>query len=83
MSTTIEAIKNTPATAFKIGAVSRITNIPVDTLRIWERRYRVVVPFRSHNSDRLYQRDDINRLTLLKMLVDRGHVESVHQGRVA
>ena len=28
---------------FKIGGVSRITNIPVDTLRIWERRYSVVV----------------------------------------
>ncbi len=60
-------------TSFKIGAVSRITNIPIDTLRIWERRYSVVVPIRSNNSDRLYQNDDINRLTLLKMLVDRGH----------
>lgn len=60
-------------TTFKIGAVSRITNIPIDTLRIWERRYSVVVPIRSNNSDRLYQNDDINRLTLLKMLVDRGH----------
>ncbi len=60
-------------TSFKIGAVSRITNIPIDTLRIWERRYSVVVPIRSNNSDRLYRNDDINRLTLLKMLVDRGH----------
>ena len=58
---------------FKIGAVSKITNIPVDTLRIWERRYSVVVPIRSKNADRLYQSKDINRLTLLKMLVDRGH----------
>ncbi|MEM7027266.1 MAG: MerR family transcriptional regulator [Pseudomonadota bacterium] len=66
-------MSNKVATTFKIGAVSRITNIPVDTLRIWERRYSVVVPIRSDNSDRLYQREDINRLTLLKMLVDRGH----------
>jgi hypothetical protein len=58
---------------FKIGAVSRITNIPVDTLRIWERRYSVVVPFRSENSDRLYSTEDIKRLNLLKMLVGRGH----------
>lgn len=58
---------------FKIGAVSRITNIPIDTLRIWERRYSVVEPIRTNNSDRQYQNDDINRLTLLKMLVDRGH----------
>ncbi len=73
MSVTIETMKNKPTTAFKIGAVSRITNIPVDTLRIWERRYQVVVPVRSNNSDRLYKKDDINRLTILKMLVDRGH----------
>ena len=42
-------------------------------MRIWERRYKVVEPYRSDNADRLYHRDDINRLTLLKMLVDRGH----------
>ncbi len=73
MSTTVTEMHNKTPTTFKIGAVSRITNIPVDTLRIWERRYSVVVPIRSENSDRLYQREDINRLTLLKMLVDRGH----------
>lgn len=73
MSMTSQEIQKKAPTTFKIGAVSRITNIPVDTLRIWERRYSVVVPIRSDNSDRLYQREDINRLTLLKMLVDRGH----------
>ncbi len=69
MSTPSKALE----TVFKIGAVSKITNIPVDTLRIWERRYSVVVPIRSKNADRLYQTKDINRLTMLKMLVDRGH----------
>jgi DNA-binding transcriptional MerR regulator len=69
MTTAIEESES----VFKIGAVSKITNIPVDTLRIWERRYSVVVPIRSKNADRLYQSSDINRLTLLKMLVDRGH----------
>ncbi len=73
MSTVTKAVQNKLPTTFKIGAVSRITNIPVDTLRIWERRYSVVVPIRSDNADRLYQREDINRLTLLKMLVDRSH----------
>ena len=73
MSATVEIIEQNRASLFKIGAVSRITNIPVDTLRIWERRYSVVVPIRSENADRLYQREDINRLTLLKMLTDRGH----------
>ena len=57
--------------SFKIGAVSSITNIPIDTLRIWERRYSVVTPARSKKADRLYSREDINRLNLLKLLVDR------------
>jgi len=59
--------------SFKIGAVSSITNIPIDTLRIWERRYSVVTPARSKKADRLYSREDINRLNLLKLLVDRGN----------
>lgn len=73
MSSKAEIVATEHASLFKIGAVSRITNIPVDTLRIWERRYSVVEPIRSENADRLYRRDDINRLTLLKMLTERGH----------
>lgn len=65
--------KSTLTSTFKIGAVSHITNIPVDTLRIWERRYSVVTPSRSEKADRLYNREDINRLTLLKLLVDKNH----------
>lgn len=57
---------------FKIGAVARITGIPADTLRMWERRYNVVTPNRGQGSSRLYSREDITRLTLIKQLVDRG-----------
>lgn len=57
---------------FKIGAVARITGIPADTLRMWERRYGVVTPDRGQGSSRLYNREDITRLTLIKQLVDRG-----------
>lgn len=60
------------ALSFKIGAVARITGIPADTLRMWERRYNVVSPRRGQGSSRLYSRDDITRLTLIKQLVDRG-----------
>ncbi len=60
-------------TSFRIGAASRLTGIPVDTLRIWERRYQVVSPKRSQGADRLYGREDIKRLSLLKKLTDRGH----------
>ncbi len=61
------------ASQFRIGAVSRLTGIPSDTLRVWERRYGVVEPHRTQGGNRLYAQDDIDRLTLIKRLVDSGH----------
>lgn len=58
---------------FRIGAVSRLTGIPSDTLRVWERRYGVVEPHRTEGGSRLYSQDDIDRLSLIKRLVDSGH----------
>jgi DNA-binding transcriptional MerR regulator len=57
---------------FAIGAVARLTGIPMDTLRIWERRYRAVVPQRSSQNRRFYSRDDVTRLLLIKQLVELG-----------
>ncbi len=57
----------------RIGAVSRLTRIPVDTLRGWERRYGVVAPNRELSAVRLYDHDDVERLTRIKRLVDNGH----------
>ena len=66
---------------YRIGAVARLTGIPPDTLRVWERRYAVVVPSRSDAGTRLYSVDDVGRLTLIKRLVDNGdaisHVASL------
>ena len=59
--------------AYRIGAVSRLTGIAADTLRVWERRYGVVEPRRSEKGGRLYTKDDIGRLALIKRLVDAGH----------
>ena len=57
---------------YRIGAVSRLTGIPADTLRVWERRYGVVTPIRTPSGTRLYASEDIARLGLIKQLVDRG-----------
>lgn len=65
---------------FGIGAVARITGIPPDTLRIWERRYCVVEPDRGNAHRRLYDRADITRLTLIKQLVDQGNAISTVAG---
>jgi len=57
---------------FSIGAVSRLTGISQHTLRIWERRYSAVQSHRTESGRRLYSSGDVERLTLLKALVDRG-----------
>lgn len=57
---------------YRIGAVARLTGIPPDTLRVWERRYAVVTPVRSDAGTRLYRAEDVSRLSLIKRLVDNG-----------
>ena len=57
---------------FSIGTVSRLTGISQHTLRVWERRHQAVESGRSEGGRRLYSNDDVERLTLLKALVDRG-----------
>jgi MerR family transcriptional regulator, light-induced transcriptional regulator len=57
---------------YPIGAVSRLTGVAVDTLRIWERRYGVVAPARDQRG-RMYSDRDVRRLQLLAAAVERGH----------
>jgi hypothetical protein len=40
---------------------------------MWERRYAVVEPLRSASGNRLYSREDISRLAMIKRLVDEGN----------
>jgi len=68
--------EDTSTPTYRIGAVSRLTQIPAETLRVWERRYHVVEPRRAGGQTRLYDREDVERLTLIKQLVDRGHAIS-------
>ena len=55
------------------GAAARIAGIPVATLRVWERRYAVVGPARAASGQRMYAPHDVERLVLVKQLVDLGH----------
>jgi DNA-binding transcriptional MerR regulator len=45
----------------------------VNTLRMWERRYQVVGPQVSPRGHRRYSATDVDRLALIKALVDLGH----------
>ena len=58
--------------SYPIGAVSKLTALPEDTLRAWERRYKAVTPRRSGRG-RLYSDKEIQRLLLLRDAVGQGH----------
>lgn len=58
---------------FRSGAVARMANLSVNTLRIWERRYQVVSPPLTDSGHRLYSPHDVARLTLLAQLTTQGH----------
>jgi DNA-binding transcriptional MerR regulator len=58
---------------YKSAAAARMADIPVTTLRVWERRYGVVSPPKTASGQRLYGPDDVERLVLLKGLVAQGH----------
>jgi MerR family transcriptional regulator, light-induced transcriptional regulator len=58
--------------SYPISAAAKLTGIPLDTLRAWERRYSAVVPLRSARG-RVYSADQIKRLILLRQVVEQGH----------
>ncbi|MDH4104854.1 MAG: MerR family transcriptional regulator [Gammaproteobacteria bacterium] len=58
---------------YSIKAVSQATGLTVETLRAWERRYRVVSPRRDDLGRRLYGPDDVLRLRRLREATERGH----------
>lgn len=51
--------------SYSIRVASRLTGIPADTLRMWERRYGFPRPERRATGVRSYGRDDIERLLLV------------------
>lgn len=55
------------------GAVARMLRMPVATLRVWERRYRVATPALTASGQRLYSGAQVRRLALLRQLTDLGH----------
>jgi DNA-binding transcriptional MerR regulator len=58
---------------YRSGAVARMVQMPVSTLRVWERRYAVADPAVSPSGHRLYSAADVRRLAHLKQLTDTGH----------
>lgn len=55
-----------------ITDVERETGIGRDTLRVWERRYGFPTPQRNQRGEREYGQDQVERLRLIKQLLDSG-----------
>jgi MerR family transcriptional regulator, light-induced transcriptional regulator len=62
-----------PAPGYRSGAVARMVRMPVATLRVWQRRYRIASPALTPSGQRLYCAADVTRIALLKQLTDLGH----------
>ena len=58
--------------AWSIGAVQRDIGLSKETLRVWERRYSFPTPQRDATGERTYAPDQVEKLRLLKRLVDIG-----------
>ena len=57
---------------YPIRAAAKLSGLPVDTLRAWERRYKAVVPSRVGRG-RIYSDAQIARLCSLRDAVNAGH----------
>ena len=59
--------------SFTIANVEKETGLSKDTLRMWERRYGFPAPERDPGGDRVYPAAQVERLRLIKRLIDQGH----------
>jgi methylmalonyl-CoA mutase cobalamin-binding subunit len=58
---------------YTIGTLAGLTGLSPHTIRAWERRYQALAPGRSDTNRRVYGDDDVERLSLIKQVVDAGH----------
>jgi DNA-binding transcriptional MerR regulator len=70
----MEAMARTTAQAsVPIASVSRTLDIPIPTIRSWERRYGFPAPSRTGGRHRRYTTREIEQLRNLRDLITRGH----------
>jgi DNA-binding transcriptional MerR regulator len=73
MNKTEDATPNSQSPHYRIGAVAKLSGVPVTTLRVWEIRYGAFAPSKSGGQHRLYSQADAIKASQLKQLSDAGH----------
>lgn len=54
---------------YKIGEVSRLTEVPAYILRYWETEFEVLHPQKSRSGQRLYRKKDLETILEIKQLL--------------
>jgi DNA-binding transcriptional MerR regulator len=54
---------------FRIGEVSRLTGVKPYVLRYWEGEFPSIVPTKTRSNQRLYRREDVERILIIKRLL--------------
>src|SRR5688500_7242717 len=57
---------------FNIGVITRVTGVPVATLRVWEQRYGFPKSTRTAGGHRLYSERQIEQIQWVKNQIDGG-----------
>jgi DNA-binding transcriptional MerR regulator len=57
---------------YAIGAVARMLNVPVGTIRSWQDRYGILEPARTAGGQRLYSRDQLEQLRFITARIAEG-----------
>ncbi len=57
---------------YAIGAVARMLNVPVGTIRSWQERYGIIEPSRTPGGQRLYSRDQLEQLQFVTARIAEG-----------
>jgi DNA-binding transcriptional MerR regulator/methylmalonyl-CoA mutase cobalamin-binding subunit len=66
-------LPDSTAVHLSISAVERDTGLSKDTLRVWERRYGFPSPDRDAFGERIYPLEQVDRLRVIRRLMDIGH----------
>ena len=69
--TGFEKAKDT--SGYPVRVAARMTGLKPELLRAWETRYRAVIPTRTAGGSRRYSGEDLDRLMLLRDVVEAGH----------
>lgn len=56
---------------FKIGEVSKLASVAPHVLRYWESEFKEIQPQRANSKQRLYRRDDVKLILLVKRLLHK------------